>query len=318
MKNNRGITLVSLISYVILAIMILSVLIILTTNFKKNFNELDVQAVQDVELDKINMQISKEIKDGKRLDESNFSSTKITFIDGNTYEFILADKTLYMNNNIVVAEHLENCKFELINNNILKVTAQVGNKIRENEYPLNINYVARIDRTYYRTLQSAIDAVPTNNAETTITILTDISENVSIEKSQNIVLDIGIYTIKNKDNNSVITTSGKLKIQNGTITSDATSDFETISNCEGAQLIITGGTLSSENSNVIKNSGTVEISGTANIVGNSDEKATLYNLTGGTVTITGGTISSTNSYAIYNSGTATVSGATINGSTYGI
>ena len=68
MKNNRGITLITLIGYIILSIMVIAVLAIITANFRNNFNELDVQAIQDIEFDKINMQISKEIREGKKLD----------------------------------------------------------------------------------------------------------------------------------------------------------------------------------------------------------------------------------------------------------
>ena len=65
MENNKGITLVSLIGYVILSMLVISILTVITANFRKNFNELDVQAVQDIEFDKINMQISKEKREGK-------------------------------------------------------------------------------------------------------------------------------------------------------------------------------------------------------------------------------------------------------------
>ena len=43
MMKNKGITLVSMIGYIILSIMIIAILIAITTNFKRNFNELNVQ-----------------------------------------------------------------------------------------------------------------------------------------------------------------------------------------------------------------------------------------------------------------------------------
>lgn len=297
MKNNKGITLVSMIGYVILAIMALAVLVALTTNFKKNFDELDVQAVQDIELDKINMQISKDIKDGKKLDKSNFSSTKLAFIDGNKYTYVSKDKTLYMNDNVAVAEHLRSCVFELPSEDILRVTAQVEDEIRTMEFSLEGVYVARIEKEYYRTLQSAIDAVPANNVETTITILTDISENTTIAQNQNIVLDIGIYTINNKEDNAVITTSGNLKIQNGKITGNPTEQ-PLINNKNTGALNIVGGTITSDTSIALGNYGTIEISGTAKISG----KPTIANKAGGHVIATGGNISSSLDSTIENYG----------------
>ena len=306
MRKNKGITLVSLIGYVILAIMALSVLVALTTNFKKNFNELDVQAVQDVELDKINMQISKDIKDGKKVDKTNFSSTKLAFIDGNTYTYVSNDKKLYMNDNVTISEHLRSCTFELPTDDILRVTAQVEDKTRTMEFPLEGTYVARIEKVYYKTLQSAINAVPANNKETTITILTDISENTTIAQNQNIVLDIGIYTLNNKEDNAVITSSGSLKIKNGKITGNPTEQ-PLINNKPTGVLDIVGGTITSETSIALGNYGTINISGTAKIDGN----IAIANTTEGRVIATGGKISSSLDNAIANYGKLEIDGTTI-------
>lgn len=56
-------------------------------------------------------------------------------------------------------------------------------------------YVAEINGTYYTTLQAAIDAVLTNNTETTVKLLTDVSENLIVDQCQNIKLDLQTYTV---------------------------------------------------------------------------------------------------------------------------
>lgn len=302
MKNNKGITLISLIGYVILSLMVISVLIAITSNFKKNFNELDVQAVQDIELDKLNMQISKEIKDGKTLDKTKTTFTKLTFVDGNVYTYVQKDKAIYMNDNVAVAEHIGSCNFEVAYDDILRVTVQVEGKTRVMEYSLSEKYVARIEKIYYKTLQSAIDAVPVDNTETTIIVLADITENVSIAQSQNIVLDIGIYTINNKEDSSVITSSGNLKLKNGTIAGNPTSE-PLINNKPSGVLNVVGGTITSDSSVALENYGIIEISGTAKI----DGEQAIANKESGRVTINGGIIKSANSNAIKNFGIVNIS-----------
>lgn len=296
MENNKGITLVSLIGYVILSMLVISILTVITANFRKNFNELDVQAVQDIEFDKINMQISKEIREGKELDIDNVMANEIAFIEGNKYTYVSNEKALYMNDKVVIAEHLTNCSFSIENNEILRVMAQIEGKNRVMEYALVNKYVARIKDEYYVTLQSAIDAVPSNDTETTITVLTDVTETISINEKQNIILNIGAHKITNNEEKPVITLSGKLRIDNGTVTSIVNSP--TIYIKEQGALVISGGTISGTNSQVINNYGNMHIKDFAKIT--SYNKAAIYNRAGGTGVITGGKITSEKSNAIVN------------------
>lgn len=136
MRNSKGITIITLIGYVILSIMVISVLVAITGNFKKNFSELDVQTIQEVEFDKINLQISKEIKDGKKVDQEETTNTKLVFIEDNMYTYIPQDKSIYLNDKIAIAEHITNCKFEIINGKILRVTAEIGEERRIFDYPM--------------------------------------------------------------------------------------------------------------------------------------------------------------------------------------
>lgn len=144
MKNNKGITLVSLIGYIILSLMVLSILIMVTSNFRRNFGELNVQTVHEVEFDKINLQISKEIREGNRINREKTTESKLTFKDNKTYSFVLADKAIYLNDNIKIAEHIENCKFEIVGEQTLKLTARIEGKERTIEYAIGLY----IDRSY--------------------------------------------------------------------------------------------------------------------------------------------------------------------------
>lgn len=311
MENNKGITLVSLIGYVILSMLVISILTVITANFRKNFNELDVQAVQDIEFDKINMQISKEIREGKELDIDNVMANEIAFIEGNKYTYVSNEKALYMNDKVVIAEHLTNCSFSIENNEILRVMAQIEGKNRVMEYALVNKYVARIKDEYYVTLQSAIDAVPSNDAETTITVLTDVVENVVIEKNKNIILELSTWTVKNKEEKPVIRLSGKLKILNGKITSNSIEKFPTIWIEKDASLTVVGGTIKSEKYIALGNLGTIEIDGTSII---DAFRTAISNREEAKATIKGGELISRNGNTINNFGIVEISGtAKING-----
>ena len=311
MENNKGITLVSLIGYVILSMLVISILTVITANFRKNFDELDVQAVQDIEFDKINMQISKEIREGKELDIDNVMANEIAFIEGNKYTYVSNEKALYMNDKVVIAENLTNCSFSIENNEILRVMAQIEGKNRVMEYALVNKYVARIKDEYYVTLQSAIDAVPSNDAETTITVLTDVVENVVIEKNKNIILELSTWTVKNKEEKPVIRLSGKLKILNGKITSNAIEKFPTIWNEKDASLTVVGVKIKSEKYSALENLGTIEIDGTSMIDGFENA---ISNREEGKAIIKGGELISRNDNTIINYGIIEVSGtAKING-----
>lgn len=138
MRNNKGITLLSLIGYVILSLMALAVLGVITSNFRKNFDELNVQSVQEVELDKINLQLTKEIKEGNTVNKSQTSTYVLTFTNGTVYTYVPEDKAIYQNNNILIAKHIKNCIFATIGDNMLRVFLEVENNSRAISYTVRI------------------------------------------------------------------------------------------------------------------------------------------------------------------------------------
>ena len=204
------------------------------------------------------------------------------------------------------------------------------------------NSVARIGTKYYLSLQEAINAVPTNNVQTTIVLLKNISENVTTSANQNIVLNLNNKTVKNLSEAPIITISGTVTVKNGEIIGTYTTEQATIyvnanselnlSNTnvdrnsevgwETIQLYgtlnIDSGKINSPNSNAICTySGyntIINISGTAEISSTSQSSVTISNY--GEMTITGGSITSENTNAIKNnsggtlkiSGTAEISG----------
>lgn len=160
--------------------------------------------------------------------------------------------------------------------------------------------VAEIDGTYYKSIGAAINAAPTDT-ETTIVLVKDRTENITIGNTKNIVLDLNGCTLSNSgEKATVITNNGILEIKNGTVTTNASSGM--INNNQGATLTINSGNyIATYSRQVLYNkSGTATIGGTAYLESVTSERATVHNLSNGTLNIVGGTIVAHNSYAVYN------------------
>ena len=61
-KQNRGITLMILIIYMILTTVIIGILATLTVNFRRNINNVNEKTSYETEFDKINLQMIQETK----------------------------------------------------------------------------------------------------------------------------------------------------------------------------------------------------------------------------------------------------------------
>ncbi|MCI9177936.1 MAG: hypothetical protein HFJ28_05155 [Clostridia bacterium] len=145
--------------------------------------------------------------------------------------------------------------------------------------------VVKTLKSYYATLQDAINEE--NLEKTTIFLLKDITESVTIPANKTIVLYLDNHTLTGAET-ATITNRG--------------------------ELTITGGTIKSQNSNVINNYGIIQIGQAAVVTGEAINDATIYNQAKGKITITGGAIHSKQAVAIENvqEGKLTIAGGTIN------
>ena len=177
---------------------------------------------------------------------------------------------------------------------------------------------AEINGTTYNTLKAAINAVPANNTQTTIRLLRDASENVTVPANKNILFDIGNYTLSSATNNAVITNDGTITITNGNIYQ--TYGFAAINNNTTGKVIMTGGNITSTGTRAAiytVGNGIVEISGDAYLSSNASGFTTLNQNTyeRGTVQavsatantiITGGTIIATDGVGVSTCGPLTL------------
>ncbi len=163
--------------------------------------------------------------------------------------------------------------------------------------------IAKIGNTYYDTLQEAVDAVPADNSETTVILLKDTSELITIIKNKNIILNLQNNTLSNNGDNRVIYNFGTLTIYNGFITSDATQGA--VNNENTGTITISGGSITATGTRqaFYNNKGIATITGTAYLSNTTGERAAVHNVSGGTLTISGGTILSNGHNGVTNDGT---------------
>ena len=167
--------------------------------------------------------------------------------------------------------------------------------------------VAQVGNKYFQSLHEAIAVVPTDGTPTTVILLKNTSDSITIAQGKNVVLNLQNNTLSNNGNTNVIQNNGTLSISSGTITSDAATNGAVNNNLtgtftmSGGRIIVTGGRQALYN-----DKGIATITGNAYLSSSATERAAVQNMNRGTLTITGGTIVSTGSYALQNAGTLVV------------
>ena len=99
MRNQKGITLISLVTYVAVMIIVLIIMNLIITNFYKNTESVDARVQEVIEFNKFNTYFLKEIKlYGNKLDRINEENEDpyILFTTGNS--FSMYDNDIYYNN----------------------------------------------------------------------------------------------------------------------------------------------------------------------------------------------------------------------------
>lgn len=168
--------------------------------------------------------------------------------------------------------------------------------------------VAEIDGTYYSTLQAAVAAVPTDNTKTTIKLLANTSELITVAENKNIKFNLQNYTLSNNGSNRVIINNGTIEISNGIITSSATN-CGAIDNNSTGKIIMNGGKIiisTGGRQAIYNNGGIVEISDEAYLCSESKTRPTITNLNAGNLKLIGGTIISSQYWGVDNAGNMTI------------
>lgn len=140
MKNNNGITMTSLIIYVIAILIVLGTMANLTSFFYKNIDIEEMQDDSSTQYTKFSSIFSEEINnennyviDSKTLIQDNIKQSYIIFSSGNQYTFISENNCIYKNE-IKICENIEDCDFSYF--------------LKDSKYIIKVNFKTKtIDMT---------------------------------------------------------------------------------------------------------------------------------------------------------------------------
>ena len=112
MKSEKGVTLVSLIIYIIGLTAAIVMITVVSSFFYKNIDTSGDTINSMVEYTKFNSYFTEQINK-KNIEVVNCDSNCIVFSDGSQYTFIQENKGIYFGN-IKIIRNVENCNFEYI------------------------------------------------------------------------------------------------------------------------------------------------------------------------------------------------------------
>lgn len=173
MKSQKGITLTSLVLYIMLVLIVLGILSVITASFQSNLKEINKEGTKSSEIDKFNIYFLQEVKkEGNKV--SAISENEISFITENKFSY--KENAIYLNDNIKIAENIENCVFsDSLENGKTVISVIIkarGAEERNTEYVLsNEGYSSS-----YEDESSYIEE--TNNNTATASIIENNSNNV--------------------------------------------------------------------------------------------------------------------------------------------
>ncbi|MDO5556715.1 MAG: hypothetical protein Q4G05_00495 [Clostridia bacterium] len=128
-KKQDGITLMSLVIYVLTVTIVTSILIQINFNFSTNYSKLKDEGNDMVEFNNFNAQLLKDIKQVKTTivapSGSSFSNqTTFTLEDGTTYTYDSENKGIYRNE-VKICSYVVECRFSKITQTVLNTHKEI-------------------------------------------------------------------------------------------------------------------------------------------------------------------------------------------------
>ncbi len=145
MKSQKGITLTSLVIYVIIATIVISTIAMVSSFFFSNMQEVKQQDKYAVEFNKFNMFFINDVKNNKT---ATVEGQKITFADGTIYEYNASQKAIYRNHT-AIAKEIQELSFTLstytpentkTTKNLIQVKMAIG---KNQEFQKTIEYTLK-------------------------------------------------------------------------------------------------------------------------------------------------------------------------------
>lgn len=141
MKNQKGVTLSSLVVYIIAMILVIGIMTSVTLNFNKNLSNLESSTLEVSKIGEFNVYFIKEIKlPNNGVDRIDDNGKYIIFKSGNSFSF-RNDNVYY--NDIKITDNIKNLSFSFSNQDIKDV---VKVKFEFDRFSKEINY--KIEEIY--------------------------------------------------------------------------------------------------------------------------------------------------------------------------
>ena len=147
MNSEKGVTLSSLIIYVIVFSLILGLLVPMTTYMYGNISKVGSDSYSSEEFNKFNINFIKDVKenDDARVEKSG-NNVKIVFVNGINYNYIANEKAIYRDK-VKIASKISTFDAEkivenkTIDKNVLKV--KIGTGTKDTDFGKTIKYVLK-------------------------------------------------------------------------------------------------------------------------------------------------------------------------------
>lgn len=136
MKNQKGITLVSLVIYILVMLIAIAVMSSITNNFYKNTDAIQANVEDVVKFNKFNNYFLKEVKT-KNNEVDTISNNYILFTSGNS--FSLSNNTIYYNN-IEICNKVQSMEITFGKNGDVEDKTIVNVSISFNNFNKSISY----------------------------------------------------------------------------------------------------------------------------------------------------------------------------------
>lgn len=114
MSNQKGVTLISLIIYIIVLTIIISILALVSQMFFTNIKYITEKGKYVSEFNKFNMYFIRDVKKNK--DVLECKSDKIILEDGTIYTYNINENSIYRNK-VKICNNISNCTFSLADTN---------------------------------------------------------------------------------------------------------------------------------------------------------------------------------------------------------
>ena len=137
MKNNKGITLASLVIYIVGFTIIIGIVTVIISFINTNIVQMNEATDRVAEYSKFNLAFVEEVKKLNN-EVTNVTSNSIEFSSGNKYTF--QDNKIYLNK-VALVNHVKKCTFQLINidyKQVVAVNMEIG---KGTTITRNIRYV---------------------------------------------------------------------------------------------------------------------------------------------------------------------------------